>query len=83
MRYELTEHASLRMRERKIETAWLEQALTKPQRTEPDEEEPDLEHRLAVIAECDYRVLRVVCDPRDEPLKIVTLHFDRSLKGKL
>ncbi len=83
MRYELTEHASLRMRERKIEAAWLEQALIKPQRTEPDEEDPGLEHRLAVIAECDYRVLRVVCDPRDEPLKVVTVHFDRSLKGKL
>lgn len=83
MRYELTEHASLRMRERKIEATWLEQALTKPQRTEPDEEEPGLEHRLAVIAECDYRVLRVVCDPRDEQLKIVSLPFDRSLQGKL
>jgi hypothetical protein len=34
-------------------------------------------------AEREYRVLRVVCDPRQNPLKIVTLHFDRSMKGKL
>lgn len=42
-----------------------------------------MEHRLAAIAQRDYRVLRVVCDPRQNPLKIVTLHFDRSMKGKL
>jgi hypothetical protein len=29
------------------------------------------------------RVLRVVCDPRTMPLRIVTVHFDRSMKGKL
>lgn len=83
MKYELSQHALIRLQERKIEIAWLEQTLNQPERIEPDQDEPELEHRLAVIAECDYRVLRVVCDPRDEPLKIVTLHFDRSLKGKL
>ncbi len=71
------------MRERKIEITWLEQALTNPERTEPDEDDPGMEHRLAAIAERDYRVLRVVCDPRIGPLKIVTVHFDRSQKGKL
>jgi len=83
MNYELSQHALVRMRERKIETAWLEQAITKPERTEPDEDDPGMEHRLAAIAERGYRVLRVVCDPRATPLKIVTVHFDRSMKGKL
>ena len=83
MKYELSEHARVRMRERKIETAWLERAITKPERTEPDEDYPTMEHRLAAIPEQDYRVLRVVCDPRATPLKIVTIHFDRSMKGKL
>ncbi len=73
----------IRLQERKIETAWLEQAITKPERTEPDEVDPGMEHRLAKIAERSYRVLRVVCDPRENPLKIVTVHFDRSMKGKL
>ena len=71
------------MAERKIESAWLEQVIANPQRTEPDQDEPVLEHRLAPIAEKDYRVLRVVCDPRATPLKVVTLHFDRAMKGKL
>lgn len=71
------------MQERNIEAAWLERVIANPQRTEPDEEDPALEHRLAAIVEKDYRVLRVVCDPRATPLKIVTLHFDRAVKGKL
>ena len=83
VKYELSQHALIRVRERKIETTWLEQALTQPQRIEPDEDDPGMEHRLAAIAEKDYRVLRVVCDPRARPLKIVTVHFDRSMKGKL
>jgi hypothetical protein len=83
VKYQLSQHAAARMRERKIETAWLEQAITSPQHTEPDPDDTGMEHRLAAIAERDYRVLRVVCDPRQTPLKIVTLHFDRSMKGKL
>jgi hypothetical protein len=83
VKYELSEHALIRMRERKIETAWLEQTITRPQRTEPDEDDPGMEHRLAEIAEKGHRVLRVVCDPRANLLKIVTVHFDRSMKGKL
>ena len=83
MNYELSQHAITRIRERKIETAWLEQVIKNPQRIEPDPDDPAMEHRLAAIAERDYRVLRVVCDPRQTPLRIVTLHFDRSMKGKL
>ena len=71
------------MRERKIETAWLEQAITQPQRTQPDEDDPGMEHRLVAIPEKEYRVLRVVCDPRVTPLKVVTVHFDRSMKDKI
>jgi uncharacterized protein YuzE len=44
------------MRERKIQSDWLEQALINPQRREPDDDDPGLEHRLAPIAERDYRV---------------------------
>ncbi len=83
MKYELSYHALVRIQERKIEFAWLEQAITQPEKTEPDPDDPALEHRLAAIAERDYHVLRVVCDPRRTPLKIVTVHFDRSMKGKL
>jgi hypothetical protein len=51
VKYELSEHALIRMRERQIESAWLKQALTQPQRTEPDEDDPGMQPRLAAIAE--------------------------------
>lgn len=75
MKYELSEHAATRMRERKIEAAWLEEVITNPQRKEVDPDDPGMEHRLVAIAERDYCVLRVVCDPRQRPLKIVTVPF--------
>lgn len=83
MKYALSQHAQARLLERKVELAWLERVLANPQRTEPDPDNPALEHRLATIPESGYRVLRVVCDPQQNPLKIVTVHFDRSMKGKL
>lgn len=83
MQYTLSRHAQVRLAERKIALIWLERVLVSPQGTEPDPDDPALEHRLAAIPECGDRVLRVVCDPRQNPLKVITVHFDRSLKGKL
>jgi hypothetical protein len=82
VKYELSQHALTRLQERKIESAWLEQVISQPDKTEPDLDDPAVEHRLAAIAERGYRVLRVVCNPRATPLKIITVHFDRSVKGK-
>jgi hypothetical protein len=42
MKYELSEHAATRVRERKIETAWLEEVITNPQRKEVDPDDPAL-----------------------------------------
>lgn len=83
MNYVLTGHAEMRMRTRHIQPAWLERALGEPSLREPDELDPALEHRLVVIPEMGHRVLRVVCRPGSDPLEIVTVHFDRSMKGKL
>jgi len=58
MKYELSEHAATPMRERKIETAWLEEVITNPQRKEVDPDDPALEHRLAAIG------TRLSCAPR-------------------
>jgi Domain of unknown function (DUF4258) len=59
MKYELSEHAASRMSERKIETAWLEEVITNPQRKEVDPDDPGMEHRLAAIAERELS-----CAPR-------------------
>ncbi len=60
MDYVLTEHARDMLEKRRIQTAWLEQALTAPELAEADPVDPDLEHRLARIPDFGGRVLRVI-----------------------
>ncbi|SPD76312.1 conserved hypothetical protein [uncultured Desulfobacterium sp.] len=42
-----------------------------------------LEHRLAVISECENRVLRVIINPHTNPVRVITLFFDRKIRGKI
>ena len=83
MNYEMTEHAKDALAKRKILVEWLENALASPQRIEPDATDAALEHRLAVIPEHGNRVLRVVVNIQATPERVVTLFFDRKMKGKL
>lgn len=83
MPYQLTQHAKDAIAKRSIPTAWLERVLASPQRIEVDGTDPSLEHRLAVIEEHGQRVLRVVVNVRTAPERVVTLFFDRNMKGKL
>ncbi len=83
MNYELSRHAHTALMEREISEEWLERALQTPARVEPDDHDPDLVHHLVTIPEHGGRFLRVVFNNRVAPCRIVTLYFDRSLKGKL
>lgn len=83
MNYELSRHAHTALAAREISMEWLERALQSPARVEPDDHDPDLVHHLVTIPEHGGRVLRVVFNNRVAPCRIVTLYFDRSLKGKL
>jgi len=83
MNYTLTRHARDALAKRKITTEWLERTLAGPQRIEPDAADPALEHRLAVIPEHGNRVLRVIVNRSDDPMRVVTVFFDRKMKGKL
>jgi hypothetical protein len=78
----LTAHAATVIAERDISVAWLELALTKPERTERHRIDPVLEHALVRIPERGDRVLRVVYNPSHKPLKVVTAYFDRKQRGK-
>jgi hypothetical protein len=40
-------------------------------------------HAPAVIPEFGSRVLRVVSNPNDRPPRVVTVYFDRAMKGIL
>jgi hypothetical protein len=81
--YKLTHHAENVLVKRKIKKEWLEQVLAFPQRIEPDATDSILEHRLAVISECENRVLRVIINPHTNPIQVITLFFDRKIRGKL
>ena len=61
--FRLTRHAEDALVKRKIKMEWLDRVLASPQRIEPDATDPMLEHRLAVISECENRVLRVIINP--------------------
>jgi hypothetical protein len=83
MDYELSEHAGDALVKRKISIEWLECALISPQYVEPDSEDKVLEHRLAAIPDHGNRVLRVIVNLQAKPARIVTLYFDRRMKGRL
>jgi len=75
--YVLTEHAKDALEKRRIQTAWVEQALDRPEVTEADPVDTDLEHRLTRIREFGDRVLRVIVNTKRTPPSVVTAFFDR------
>lgn len=81
--FELTQHAKEKITERAIPLEWIERTLIKPQKTEVDKTDPNLRHALATIPEFDDRVLRVVYNFVEQPCKIVTVYFDRNMRGRL
>ncbi len=83
MNYELTQHARDVLQERKIPVEWMERVLTRPALVEPSATDTTAESRLAKIPEHGDRVLRVVVNPTVVPERVVSVYFDRTMKGKL
>jgi hypothetical protein len=81
-RYELTAHAATVNAKRGIDGAWLERALSKPERTEQDKHDATLTHALARVPEYGDRLLRVVYNASVDPPRVITAYFDRRLRGK-
>jgi hypothetical protein len=81
--YELTQHARDVLEERRISVAWMERVLGNPALIQPSITDPDLENRFDKIAEFGDRVLRVVVNNKVVPERVVSVYFDRRMKGKL
>ncbi len=81
--YELSEHALIMIREREISIEWIEKVFYNPDITENDRNDTALLHALGKISEHGDRVLRVIYNDVIKPRKIVTVYFDRKMKGKL
>jgi uncharacterized DUF497 family protein len=83
LNYELTQHARDVLEERRIAVEWMDQVLANPELTERDATAPELENRFARIAEFGNRVLRVIVNTQVVPERVVSVYFDRRMKGKL
>ena len=82
-RYELTRHAKDVMRARGISVGWMEKAFFHPAMVQSDSRNPLLERRFGKIPEFGDRVLRVVVNMEFVPPRILSVFFDRAMKGKL
>jgi hypothetical protein len=83
VKYEFTSHAKKALEEREISVSWLERTLTAPELVLPDPDDAGVERRYRKIPEFGGRVLRVAVNTRVEPVRIVSVFFDRKMKGKL
>jgi hypothetical protein len=83
MNYELTQHTRDVIEERQISIDWLERVLASPAFIEASITDPELESRFAKIPEFGNRVLRVVVNTQVVPERVVSVYFDRKMKGKL
>ncbi len=83
MQYQLSKHAAKVLEERQILIAWLEQTLSLSELTLPDPHDTEAERRFRKIPECEGRVLRVAVNVTVTPNRVVSVFFDRAMKGKL
>ena len=75
--YKLTEHATNVIEERKIEIKWLESALTTHDYYEDYDD--GTRHYIKQIEDFDGKFLRVVTGADSDPIRIITVFFDRRL----
>ena len=83
MKYELTRHAAKALEEREIPFDWMERTLAAPELSLPDHDDAAVERRFRRIPEFGARALRVAVNTAVEPNRVVSVFFDRKMKGKL
>jgi hypothetical protein len=76
-------HAVFAMAERGIPLEWVERVASGPDLRTMDPRNPELERFYGRVPEFGNRILRVVLNTRVEPWRVVSVFFDRSMKGKL
>jgi Domain of unknown function (DUF4258) len=82
MKLIFSDHALGRMAKRQLKRSWVENVINTPLRIEADKTDPDSEHRLGTAPELADRALRVIVS-KAEPKRVITVHLDRKMKGKL
>ena len=83
MNYTLSNHAKRVLAEREISIAWVERTLAEPELRQAEPGDPALERYFRRIPEFGGRILRVVVNVSTSPNHVVSVFFDRRMKGKL
>lgn len=78
-----TRHAIHAMEERKIPKGWVEKVMTEPVLRIADPNDAQVERFFRRIPEHGNRVLRVAVNTRVAPWRVVSVFFDRSMRGVL
>ena len=83
MRMRFTRHALDALAERMIPVEWAERTVTAPELRTHDPADPEVERFFRRIPERDDRVLRVAVNTRVVPWRVVSVFFDRNMRGEL
>ena len=83
MSYVLASHARVALMERAIPIEWMERTMDAPELRLPDPDDATVERRYRRIPEHGGRVLRVAVNTTVEPERVVSVFFDRKMKGRL
>ena len=83
MKFQLTKHAQRAMAEREIPIEWVQRTVEAPEVTLPDLNDATVQRCFRRIPEFGGRVLRVTVNRTVEPKRMVSVFFDRKMKGKL
>ena len=81
--YEFTSHATFALNSRKINETWVFDCLKNPDLIETDSEDFEVKHFFKKIPSNGNRVLRVILNFKADPQKVITVYFDRNMKGKI
>ncbi len=73
--YEFSEHAYEMLKERNIKNEWVDKTIGEAD--DKESKDDGTIHDLKAIQEFEGRILRVIMNPDVEPLRRVTLFFDR------
>jgi hypothetical protein len=83
VKFQFTNHAQRALAEREIASEWVERTLDAPELSLPDPNDMTVQRCFRRIPEFGDRVLRVAVNRAVEPNRVVSVFFDRKMKGKL
>ena len=83
MELEYTKHALDVMDERDIPVEWIERTVSEPSLRVPDPNDPEVERFFRAIPEYGDRILRVAVNTHVAIWRVVSVFFDRNMRGRL